>query len=235
MKILHLYYDLMNLYGDYANLLALSKILKENDIEHTIDKLSVFDEINLFDYDLVYIGSGTEKNQKTALAHLLKYKDDVCRYIEEGRFMLLTGNSFEMLGHSINSFLGEYEGLDVLPFTVTEQNTTRNTADCIMECEFTDKPIVGFINKCSEIHGICHHLFVSLMGLADNPDVKTEGIHYNNLYATHLTGPILVKNPHFLRAFASALAGKELLADSFEYEKRGFEITYEKLRERNAK
>ncbi len=235
MKILHLYYDLMNLYGDYANLLALSKILKENDIEHTIDKLSVFDEINLFDYDLVYIGSGTEKNQKTALAHLLKYKDEVCRYIEEGRFMLLTGNSFEMLGHGINSFLGEYEGLDVFSFTVTEQNTTRNTADCIMECEITDKPVVGFINKCSEIHGACHHLFVTLMGLADNPDVKTEGIHYKNLYATHLTGPVLVKNPHFLRTFASALVGKELSTDSFEYEKRGFEITYEKLRERNAK
>ena len=30
MKLLHLYHDIMNLYGDYANILALERMLKNN-------------------------------------------------------------------------------------------------------------------------------------------------------------------------------------------------------------
>ena len=46
MKILHLFYDLLNLYGEYGNLCVLERGLKEKGTEVTVDKLSIGDEID---------------------------------------------------------------------------------------------------------------------------------------------------------------------------------------------
>ena len=60
MKILHLYHDLMNLYGDYANVSALCRMLELNNIEFSLDKKSLGDEVDFSEYDFIYIGSGSE-------------------------------------------------------------------------------------------------------------------------------------------------------------------------------
>lgn len=231
MKILHLYHDLMNLYGDYANISALCRILDTNGIEYTLDKQSLGYELSLNDYDFIFVGSGTEQNQKLALEHLKEYKNDLKEYIEAGKFALFTGNSFEMLGKSINGFLGEYEGLEIFDFATTEQNKTRNTADAIFTFEGLDTELVGFINKCSEISGIGTPLFTVNRGLGNNKEDRGEGIAYKNFFGTHLTGPVLVKNPHFLKYIAEKLTGCELGTDAFSYEKKGFEITLKNLKQ----
>ena len=233
MKILHLYHDLMNLYGDYANLSALCRILEKNDIEVTLDKKSLGDLPNFDEYDFIYVGSGSEENQKLALDHLRPHAEELKAYIEKGKLALFTGNSFEMLGEGINGFLGEFKGLGIFPFKTTEQNKTRDTADAIFEADFLKKPLVGFVNKCSEIEGNNSPLFTVKRGLADNTAVKTEGVLQKGFYGTHLTGPVLVKNPHFLKFLAERLAGKELDDSAFFYEKTGYAITLQKLEERN--
>ncbi len=225
----------MNLYGDYANISAVCRMLELNNIEFTLDKKSLGDEVEFSEYDLVYIGSGSEENQKLALAHLKEYRNELKEYIEKDKFILLTGNSFEMLGEKITSFLGEFEGLGLFPFTVTEQNKTRTTDDSVVNFPEADMTLVGFINKCSEIEGITSPLFNVEMGLADGFGQKTEGIRYKNLFGTHLTGPLFVKNPIFLKYFAEKLTGRELIDYVFSFERRGFDITLNKLRERNGK
>lgn len=229
MKILHLYHDLMNLYGDYANISALCRILDTNGIEYTLDKQSLGFELNLSDYDFIFVGSGTEQNQKLALEHLKEHKEELKQYINDGKFALFTGNSFEMLGKSINSFLGEYEGLGIFDFTTAEQNKTRNTADAIFKFEGLEE-LVGFVNKCSKTEGIKTPLFTVERGLGNTDGDNTEGIIFNNFYGTHLTGPVLVKNPHFLKYIASKLVGKELSDEAFCYEKKGYETTLKNLK-----
>ncbi len=231
MKILHLYYDLMNLYGDYANISALCRILKTNGIEYTLDKKSISDELSLSEYDFVFVGSGTEQNQRLAMRHLETCKEDLKEYIEKGKFALFTGNSFEMLGSKINSFLGEAQGLHLFDFTVIEQTGIRKTADAIFTFEGLDTPLVGFINKCSEIEGIENSLFVVERGLGNSKGENSEGILYKNFFGTHLTGPVLVKNPHFLKYIAEKLTGKELNINAFSYEQKGFEITLKNLKQ----
>ena len=232
MKILHLYYDLMNLYGDYANISTLSRILETNGIEHTVHRLSITDEIDFNDYDFVFIGSGSEENEKVALAHLAKYKEDLKDYIESEKLLLMTGNAFEMLGSSIKSFLGDFKGLGIFDFTVFEQDKTRTTADAVFGFEKGLQTLVGFVNKCSTIQGIATPLFSVEMGLGNALNDNAEGIAYKNLFGTHLTGPILVKNPEFLGYIASLLAGKTLKTDAFSFEKKAYDITLKKLRER---
>ena len=90
MRILHLYHDLMNLYGDYANISALCRILEKNGIDYTLDKQSLGFELSLSDYDFVFVGSGTEQNQKLALEHLKEYKAAIAASIAICTHSLLT-------------------------------------------------------------------------------------------------------------------------------------------------
>ena len=235
MKILHLYHDIMNLYGEYANVAALKRMLENNKIPCKVDTLSVGDKLELLDYDLIYVGSGTESNQKLILKHLKPYKEQLKGYLDAGRFLLMTGNSFEILGKTITDAKGkEYNGLGLFDFTVTEQERTRNTADAIFALagKKEEKELVGFVNKCSTISGITNPLFEVKMGLGNEAGGTYEGIVYKNFYGTHLTGPILIKNPYFLLDLASKLRGKELNGDYLKHEKAGYEITLRELSKR---
>ena len=89
----------MNLYGEYANVSALKRMLENNKIPCVVDTLSVGDKLELLEYDVIYVGSGTESNQKYVLEHLKTYKEDLRAYIEAGKILLMTGNSFEILSH----------------------------------------------------------------------------------------------------------------------------------------
>lgn len=233
MKILHLYYDIMNLYGDYANISALCRMIEKSGEVCTVDRLSLSDNAVLDEYDFIFVGSGTEKHQKLVLEDFKKYADSFKAYIGSGKVALFTGNSFEMLGKTITDCVEHsYDGIGLFDFTVKEQNKTRVTADVIYEADFLDKPIVGFVNKCSEISGIANPLFQVTFGLGDNAESKTEGVRLNNFFGTHLTGPAFIKNPHFLAYAAELVLGKGPVSDYLVHECAGFEITLSELKAR---
>lgn len=233
MRILHLYHDIMNLYGDYANVSAVKRILEKSGEEVNVDRLSLSDNAVLSDYDFIFVGSGTEKNQKTVLSDFLKYKEQLREYIASCKPLLMTGNSFEMLGHMITDGIGvSYEGLSLYDFTTVEDKGKRHTDDVICRADFLDKPLVGFINKSSMVFGIRQRLFTTEFGLGDNEEGGYEGIRDHNFFGTHLTGPILIKNPHFLIYIAALIIGREPYTEHLEYERAGYEITLKKLTER---
>lgn len=106
IKMLHLYYDVMNLYGDYGNVSILKKHLEDQGFEVILDKRTIGEEVNLEEYDFIFIGSGTEKNLDMVLNDLKKYKEKLKQYIDKEKVIFLTGNSFEMLGKSIDEESG---------------------------------------------------------------------------------------------------------------------------------
>ena len=66
-----------------------------------------------------------------------------------------------------------------------------------------------------------------------------EGFHWKNVFASELTGPILVKNPKLLEAVAAAVYARrgaalpeERAADPWA--ERGYAVTEEELRRRLA-
>lgn len=194
LKLLHLYYDFMNLYGEYGNIKILEHHLKDIGIEVEVDKKTIGDEVHLLDYDFVYIGCGTEKNQEVVLKDFKKYKKDFKQYIDSNRYALLTGNSFEMLGKRIN----KKEALGILEFEV-ERLKDRKTSDVILKSKYFKNEVVGFINKMSDITKNQNPLFEVEFGIGENENSDYEGIKYKNLYGTYVSGPILVRNPEMLK------------------------------------
>ena len=63
IKLLHLYYDIMNLYGEYGNIKILEEHLKDQGYTVMVDKKTLGEEKNLEEYDFIYMGCGTERNQ----------------------------------------------------------------------------------------------------------------------------------------------------------------------------
>ena len=57
MKILHLYYDIMNLYGDYGNVSVLERVLNQSGADCEIVKKSLGDSFDFNDCDFVFMGS----------------------------------------------------------------------------------------------------------------------------------------------------------------------------------
>ncbi|MBO5141734.1 MAG: hypothetical protein J6C46_01825 [Clostridia bacterium] len=194
IKILHMYYDLMNLYGEYGNIKILEHHLKDIGINVEVDKKSVNDEIDINSYDFIYIGCGTEKNQFVVLNDLKKYKEDLIKYINSNKYALFTGNSFEMLGNKIN---GE-EALNILNFEVT-RTKDRITSDVILNSKYFNNEVVGFINKMSNVTNNQNPLFDVNFGIGENENNDHEGIKYKNIFGTYVLGPILVRNPELLK------------------------------------
>lgn len=232
MKILHLYYDLMNLYGEYANVSALERYLKQQGIAVETDKKSLYDDIDFSKYGFIYIGSGTEKKQLIALSNIMQRKDAIRAAYESGAVILATGNAFELFGKKIISPDGkESEALGFFDFFTKVSQNERTLTDQVCTCPSGEKA-VGFINKASEIFGIKSPMFTVLFGEGNNKEEKTEGICENNFFGTHLTGPCLVKNPHIAEYFVKLICekeGTEYKGIECEYEKKAYEITLSEL------
>lgn len=204
MKILHLFPDLMNLYGDYANVLALERALTQKGEEVEIMRRSIGDSMYFSEFDFIYVGSGTERNQKVALENLRDCGEALKNAAEGGAVILATGNSFEMFGRKITDRDKRVcEGLGLFDF-ITEEGAERIVTDSVVE--FEGREIIGFVNKASGIYGIKEPLFTVKQGAGNSPkDASAEGIRVGSFYGTHIIGPLLIRNPSMAEYFAELL------------------------------
>ena len=75
LKILYLYPDLLELYGDFGNIQVLHYRLEKRGIKASITPYSIGDEApNFNDYDLVFAGGGADQEQGILANDLIKYK-----------------------------------------------------------------------------------------------------------------------------------------------------------------
>ncbi|MDR2569978.1 MAG: hypothetical protein LBD23_06735 [Oscillospiraceae bacterium] len=211
-KILHLYHDLMNLYGSWANVAVLERELTVRGSMAVIHKKSVGDEFIFTDCDFIYIGSGTERSQLACLRDLSQYKDALIEQIEADVPVLATGNSHELFGKTITDAAGDcHTALGLLSFETIQQNT-RVTGDCVYTESFTpnssQETLTGFINRAGgDQTGDIKRPFCIVPKEGANYKAADEGIMYKNLLGTYMTGPILVSNPELLNHFADLVTG----------------------------
>ena len=238
IKILHLYHDLLNLYGEYGNINILKSHLEDQNIEVEIYQKTIDDEYNLLDFDFIYVGSGTENHLSLAMQDLLKHKDELKKCIEENKVILFSGNSIEMLGKEIRSDdIPSTQAMQIFDFIV-QRLPDRKTGDVILSSNLFEKQIVGFINKQSNILENGNHLFEVNFGIGENEENKYEGMFKNSLFATYVIGPILVRNPHFLKFIIEKIIknkDKDFAIKDIKYknEEDGYEFVLNELQNRN--
>lgn len=232
VKLLHLYYDIMNLYGDYGNVVVLKKYLEDQGASVILDKKTIGDEINVKEYDFIFIGSGTERSLDRVLLDLSKYKDDIKEYIDEKKILLATGNSFEMFGKSIDG----KEALGIFDFEV-KRDKDRTTSDVIYKSQYLKKEVVGFINKGTKMYHNMNPFFEVEFGIGENENNDYEGVKYKNFYGTHLSGPVLARNPDFAMTIVAEIMKDvkpnfKLKKVNYQNEIDGYELVLSELRKR---
>lgn len=194
----HLFYDLLNLYGENGNIMALEKALASQGIEVEIRNLSLADEPwNLEELDVIYMGAGTEHNQILALNTIMKYKEDLNQMMMNNKFFICTGNSIELFGKAINCNSENIEALSLFDYT-TERTKKRIVSECIFNYDEIDDKILGFENHQGKITGIAEPLFTVEKGFSSDLSSKFEGFRKNNFYGTYLLGPVFARNPKLL-------------------------------------
>lgn len=219
----HLFYDLLNLYGENGNVLALEKALGSQGIEVEIKNLSIDNEPwNLDELDVVYVGAGTEQNQLLALATLMNYKDEINQMILNNKLFICTGNSIELFGKQINHDENIIETLNIFEYT-TKRTSKRIVSECVFNYNELKDKILGFENHQGEIIGIKEPLFTVEIGYGSMTNSMLEGFRHNNFFGTYLIGPLLVRNPKLLEKIC-----KELILSKYNsFNFKEFNLTLE--------
>lgn len=195
IKIAHLYYDLMNLYGENGNIMALEKGFNDQDMYTETSNLTIGDKIDFNKYDIYYMGCGSEENQSLVIEDILKYKDKIKNAIKNNKHFIFTGNSYEILGKYIEKTNGsKIETLGLFDYYSKEVDK-RIIGEEILECDLYKDVVIAFQNRQCVLNNKDNHLFNIIEGYADNYKSHNEGLHYKNLYASYNLGPLLIRNP----------------------------------------
>lgn len=235
LTILHLYPDCMSLYGEYANVMVLRRHLEAMGVSVTAETALFEDTPDFERAGFIYMGAGTERTQKAALAALLPHKEAFQAAVDRGAVVLFTGNAMEALGSSVTDAAGKvWPALGLADFTTVETDK-RAPEDVVAHTALWESAAVGFMNKCSTTKGVNAPLFDRLsLGFGNEEEKGPEGYVSGNVFATHLTGPVLVKNPDFTdllirRLFAAK--GWELpeKLPVLPYEREAYEVTLKEL------
>ncbi len=214
IKILHLYYDLLNLYGENANVRALTKALEKQKVKVLIDFKSIGDNIKINDYDFIYLGSGSEENLNIVKDDFKKYIKDIKDYIDNNKYLLATGNALDLFS-------------DILNFK-TKQIDFRIVGEQVYSFNKIKELIIGFQNRNSVLYDVKeNNLFNVKKGTGYEPNSLKEGIIKNNFYGTYLLGPILIRNPYLLDYLVKSI----LVSNNIIYNKIKKDISYKAYEE----
>ena len=209
INVLHLYYDLLNLYGENANLRAIVHNLELNNIKVKVDLKTINDKIDFEKYDIIYIGQGSEENLLLALNDILKRRDDLINYIDNNKYMFLTGNAMCLFGSKINDNKSEIDALNIFDYksyyltksTFKNASSDRIVGEVICTTKLIKHKVIGFQNRCDIISDINTPIFKTDIKYSNDGTNNTEGFYYKNVYATHLIGPLFIRNPYLLDYF----------------------------------
>lgn len=208
LRIVHLYPDLLNLYGDIGNIIALQQRAQRRGINCEIIHRSVGDPLDADEFDILFIGGGQDSQQETVGRDLIKSKKAaITQAADNNQVILAICGGYQLLGHSIELHSGaKLEGLHVIDVE-TRVGQGRLIGDTIYEADFlgehaADMPhdpqiLFGFENHGSRTYlgPQAQPLAKVLHGKGNNGEDAFEGARRNNVFCTYSHGSFLPKNP----------------------------------------
>lgn len=201
IKVLHMYADMLDLYGDSGNMEIIKYRCRMRGIECEIDTYSVDSEMPDFSlYDLVYIGGGADLEQQHISADLLRCKDGIKKAYENGTFLFLICGGYQLMGKYYRDADGnEIPGLGLFDYYTVAPNSRRMRCigNIVIQTKITGTPvdIVGFENHGGQTQGVKTPLGEVKFGNGNCAKSQHEGYFEKNVIATYLHGPMLSKNP----------------------------------------
>lgn len=194
LTLLHLFPELLNLYGDRGNITVFQKRCRLRNIELTVKSVSFSEELDLSDVDIIYLGGGSEKDLPKIAEKLKEKQEELLRYRDENGALLAVATGYPLLGTAFVAEGTSYEGLALLPIT-TEVGSDKLIGN--ISVDSTIGVLGGFENHTGRTRlseGVTP-LGTVISGHGNNGEDKTEGAIFKNFIGTYLSGPLLPKSP----------------------------------------
>lgn len=195
IKILHLYPDRMSIYGDYGNIIALTKRMEWRSIKCQYHTLSVGDKLEE-DFDIIFMGGGQDKGQSYVAQDLLLQSGKIHEHFNLNKPILTICGGYQLFGrYFITSDGSELPGIGIFN-VVTRATNNRMIGNVLIKSERFGE-LIGFENHSgeTELDGVEKPLGKVLKGFGNNKHSKYEGVLSKNAIGTYLHGSFLPKNP----------------------------------------
>ncbi len=236
LHIVHLYPDLLNLYGDAGNVRVLQQRSAWRGIAVDVRTVEVGADANLGDADIVFVGSGPEREQQVASGQLCALREQLAAYIEDGGVVLAVGGGFQVLGSSWPRSDGTaIEGAGVLDVvTHAAESGARAIGDAVLTSPLFDGYALGYENHAGRTElGAGVQPFATAVdghGKGNNAGDGSDGARVGNVVATYSHGPVLGKSPELADWLIAKAVERKVgspvdlvdLDDSIEHAARSF-------------
>ena len=199
LRICHLYGNLMNTYGDNGNLLMLQHRAKKLGYEVETTLISLEEDFNPDDFDIVMFGGGQDFEQTVVAKDLQNKKEALIQYIEDNGVVVAICGGFQLLGRYYVNASGErLNGISAIDVYTNGQFPNRLIGDVEIVNEEFGETYLGYENHIGRTYlgKNMKPLGKVVKGYGNNEEDHVEGCHYKNVFCSYFHGPILVRNQH---------------------------------------
>ena len=201
IKLLHMYPNMLDLYGDSGNVEIIKYRCKKRDIELEVSSHVIGDSTDDFSkYDIVYLGGGADLEQQILADDLLKCKDAIYDAYKKGTFFLMICGGYQLMGQYYKDSNGEkIPGLGLFDYytVASTDKGKRCIGNIVIEAQLDGEQykVIGFENHGGQTKNVTSPFGKVLAGNGNCFSSQTEGYIEDNVVATYLHGPLLSKNP----------------------------------------
>lgn len=196
LRILQLYPNEMNIYGDRGNVLTLMRRaewhgLTPEVIYHNPGKPFPSD------VDIIIGGGGQDSGQDKVQDDLLRISDELHRLADNNVPMIMVCGLYQLFGKFFKTSDGHtIQGIGIFD-AETVAGPTRMIGNILLETDFGE--VIGYENHSGQtyLHDGTKPFGRVKKGAGNNGKDGTEGAVYKNVYGTYLHGSLLPKNPVF--------------------------------------
>lgn len=202
IKLLHMYPNVLDLYGDGGNVEVLKYRCKMRgiELETAAHYLGTEDTADFSGQDIIYLGGGADYEQQLLAEDLLSCREKILKAYQSGVFMLMICGGYQLMGQYYKDSNGEeIPGLGLFPYYTQASRNKRDRCigNIVIETSLggEDYKVIGFENHGGQTRGVPSPFGKVLCGNGNCRESGYEGYMEERVIATYLHGPLLSKNP----------------------------------------
>ena len=201
LKLLHMYSNMLDLYGDNGNVEILKYRCRLRGIELEVAQHFIGDKDTDFEnQDIIYFGGGADVEQQLLVNDLPSYRENIKSAYKNGVFLFMICGGYQLMGQYYkDSNDKKIEGLGLFDYyTIASTNKRcRCIGNVILESNLNGENyrVIGFENHGGQTKGVKTPFGKVLYGNGNEFKSEADGYMEKNVIATYLHGPLLSKNP----------------------------------------
>lgn len=199
LKVLWMYHDLMDLYGDKGNARVLKVRCEKRGIDCEVDTCTIGEDKDIRDYDVFFLGGGADHEQSLITEDLMGRKEQIREAMDNKTAFLLICGGYQLFGQYYRDQDGNMiEGLGFFDYyTEASDRDHRCIGNIAIETTIDGETFqaVGFENHGGQTKNVASPFGRVLKGHGNMYQSQYEGFMNSQVIATYMHGPLLPKNP----------------------------------------